>query len=94
MRRVYIEQYGYFWSLTPEKWLALCRHCAKGEGYDLDAPCWQARRLVRAPRDVCRWREEGGWSDWTATSNEVILRRPLDWDEAAFAEELRTMGVA
>lgn len=89
-RRVYIEQFGYFWSFAPESWLALCRQCcADGESYNLDEPRWQARRLARPPRDVTRWRTDDGWSDWSAMSNLVILRQPLDWSEADFTQEVR-----
>lgn len=47
--RVYVGQFGCFWSLSLAQWIELCRVAAEGCGYDLDA----YRRLARAPRGVC-----------------------------------------
>lgn len=34
--KVYVGQYGFFWSLTYPQWIEVCRNGAQGHCYDLD----------------------------------------------------------
>ncbi len=94
IRRVYVEQFGGWWSLSPGAWETLVRRCASGLGYDLDHPDANARRLARPPAAVKSYRDADGSRNWYLVTNEALLRRPLDWSAEDFKDELRSLGEA
>ena len=88
---IYIQQYGGWWSLKPEKWLEICIKCATPEGYEFE---WddEAKPLKNRPGAIMVSSSEGGsyWSAW----NKYWLRQPVDWDISDYADEVAELKKA
>jgi hypothetical protein len=87
--RIFIEQYGFFWSFTPEQFLKMALIFIKTDKpFNYDD---YGKRRARPPyKHICRYRSEGG--NWFASSPGTILYSPLDWDRndyIAAAREIR-----
>lgn len=76
MARVYVEQYGGWWSMPREVWQRIARRMADGGEYDFDTEPG-VRRIKRAP--VSYWECYVGCNP--ADIPGIHVMRPLDWDQ-------------
>lgn len=79
MARVYVQQFGYFWSLTMSEWQGVIRdYFSSEDGYDLGR-----YKSIQKPKVVFSDRE----GDFYKIGNDVILVQPLDWTDEEWVEE-------
>lgn len=83
--RVYVGQYGYFWSLKYEDWVNLCKECAKGEEYDLT----RFKQLKAKPQGLLK---DFRTKSYYEKNDNIIYVEPLDWYAEDFEEWLRDHG--
>lgn len=83
--RYYVLQYGHFWRMTRNKFLAFLEYGAKGQGdWNLD---WYGKELKRTPSGIQLFKEDDReW--WASIRSSVHLIKPLDWHEDDFREAL------
>jgi hypothetical protein len=81
--RVYIGQYGYVWSLSPDEWMDLCGEAAETGSNDLTS----CKMLKKRPHCVLKWGDADG-SEFTAADDKTLYREPLDWWPNDFRTEL------
>lgn len=82
IKAVIVEQYGYFWKLTPDEWREILKAGVNG-GYELP----RHRQLKRKPSYVGRMER-----DYFSARNDIPLKTPLDWTPDDFAEALADMN--
>ena len=72
-RRVYVQQFGYWWSLTPEAWRRACELAVAGEPFNWDDLGRQLKRGL-SKWDACHkpldWDAER-WADALAETKEM-----------------------
>lgn len=90
---IYVTQYGFWWSMSLETWLEICRIAAEGGEYNLDnhkgvrflkgIPYHSMLSLNFADKD-------GMGSTWhhTPAREGVFKREPLDWTEKEYRQDL------
>lgn len=83
--RVYVGQYGYFWSLRREEWVELCKECAKGDGYDLSS----FKQLKSKPPSLLK---DFATKSYYPKDSKMIYVEPLDWYAEDFEEWLKDNG--
>lgn len=87
VRRVYVEHFGYFYSLTPEQWIELAINAAENDcGYTLDPKL----EIRQRPRGVFKDRDDV--RSYTMRQ-DILLVDPLDWTDEDFRNHLATLGV-
>jgi hypothetical protein len=83
--KVYIGQYGYFWSLSMKEWVAICQEAAKNGFYDLDG----YKELKKPPKGIAKNVDD---NTYYAVNNDVIYLEPIDWHSEEFADWLEKNG--
>ncbi len=83
--KVYVGQYGYFWSLSLDQWVELCKESSKGEGYDLTP----YKQLKNKPNGLLK---DWGTDSYYTVNNEIIYVEPLDWYAEDFEDWLKDNG--
>jgi len=83
--RIFIEQYGFFWSFTPEQFLKMALAFIKTDKpFNYDD---YGKRRSRPPyKHVYRLRGDHRWS---ASSPGTILYSPLDWGKDEYISAVR-----
>ena len=93
--RVYLTQYGGWWSLSPREWWAVCREMVAGRGeYDL------SRYRELSGRPACILKASKG-SDgavnagfWPKPGSGALALRPLGWDRERWEEAWEEIDAA
>ena len=78
-RRVYITQFGGWWSATPAQWLAICRAAVAGAEFDYS----QSAKLLAGRPSTVRTESYTSASGYGRTAYHDTaghdIHRPLDW---------------
>jgi hypothetical protein len=83
IRRVYVQQFGSFWSLSPKAWSTCIVYAMGGRGWDFDkphtlgVPPGECRRLKTPPSTARK-----GEGRYYSTANAYPIVHPLDWSPA------------
>lgn len=76
--KIYITQFGFWWSATPKQWRKICELGAADLEFDLDEV---ARPLADRPAGVYAGSK-------AAFSYKYKVKRPLDWEYEDWTREL------
>ena len=80
---VYIEQFGGYWKLSDEQWIALLVEGAAGHGHMLP----EAQQLAGRPKFI-RSDRYGDDRSSLYCIDDHRFHQPLDWDETTYADQL------
>ena len=88
--RVYVQQYGAFWSMSPFAWRRVCKARLAGEPVNFDDPTTFGLEPVSCKRigkpNTVRKGERSYWS----TSNAHPIFNILDWTDDDWQYALET----
>lgn len=89
VRLVYVENYGYWWKLSPDEWRVILEGGVKGDGHSLpDANALRRRSPLIGVFDP----DDGmGKRSYYALRDDILVYSPLDWcqeDYRAALDEL------
>lgn len=93
--RVYVSQYGYWWSFSLPEWITFCREAyANGGAYALP----ESRALKRKPAALRAMRLDPSGDGMPSRPDYIVrgehrVAYPLDWDLENWLEELAEVGV-
>lgn len=87
--KIYITQFGAWWSSTPEQWRAVVAAALTENGYNLDV---QARRLKRLPYHAISIICDSDGSRRYRVHPGYVLFAPLDWEHGDFIDSLNEIG--
>lgn len=79
-RRIYCEQYDYYWKFTLPQFLAFCNWGIKYGNHDLNK---FGKPLKGKPKDILKPRETR--TSFSA-SPDILLFHPLDWNRGDYPE--------
>lgn len=91
---IYCEQYGYYWSFTPNEFLALCNKSIqnKPDGFELPKKNELKRKptaIVNPDRKEYGTKYPGTGQHAFSASPDAILYHPLDWDRNDYRQAAR-----
>ena len=74
IKAIYVQQYDYFWKLTPEQWRRLLIKGLEGDGHLLPKV-----EMKRRPSKVrAEWL--GDSKNYYVVDSDVLYYEPLDWE--------------
>ena len=89
LKRVYVAEYGTFWSLPPDEWLDICKD-AVDAGWD--GQISEHRILKSRPNFVRVKRSSDGFPTFYTDRKDVRVVQPLDWYQRDFMAEIETLA--
>lgn len=80
MARIYVEQFGGWWSFSPDEFEAFLNNEGwhTDDGWDLDD---FGRRLKRRPSVVAKRNYPDSVEYWCASNKHRFYRAPMDWGD-------------
>lgn len=89
--KIYVEQYDYFWSFTPENFLKMCKEGMKGRGVLYDH---YGRRLRNQPRGIYKSTDGYSAGSYYTTRNDMPLYHFLDAEVSDFIQAYEEVSQA
>lgn len=91
IRTIYVEQYGWWWKLTPEQWRALCTGGAAGHGHQLPEKSLRRRSALVG---ATGYNDGRGKKSYFPLRDGIRVYSPLDWEADDYREALRELDAA